>query len=315
MSVLRFSALPLALALSGVFSPSLMAGETARHATQTPAAQTLQQPVRVMASLPITFGLSQILLQGSGVTLERAAPASLPGSRQAAYFSGRGASELKTLALETDAVIGIRSIWPDDPLYPDARRSNIRIVEIDAARPVDGALPGIALQPGQADGLNSQPWQSSNNLGRMADVLAADLVRLAPSAKTVIDTNLAGFKQHLLKISADAEAQLARAENLSVVSLSDRFGYLASGLNLDLIKVDARPDTEWTAEALSQLQTRLKADDVAIVLHHREPPEAVKAAIQAAGSQLLVLQTDSADPLVELEGNIKRVTVALTSKS
>ncbi|MDV3059445.1 metal ABC transporter substrate-binding protein, partial [Pseudomonas paracarnis] len=41
----------------------------------------------------------------------------------------------------------------DDPLYPVARRSNIRIVEVDAARPVDGGLPGIAVQPGVTDGL------------------------------------------------------------------------------------------------------------------------------------------------------------------
>ena len=90
-----------------------------------------------------------------------------------------------------DAVIGVRSLWADDPLYPIARRSNIRIVEVDAARPVDGALPGVALQPGTSDGLNSQPWMATNNMGRMADVRAADLVRLAPSAKPAIEANLA----------------------------------------------------------------------------------------------------------------------------
>ncbi|MFH7457112.1 metal ABC transporter substrate-binding protein, partial [Pseudomonas syringae pv. tagetis] len=77
-------------------------------------------------------------------------------------------------------VIGLRSSWAEDPLYPNARRSNIRIVEIHAARPVDGSLAGIDVQPGQgADGLNSQPWLSSKNMGRMADVVAGDLVSLA----------------------------------------------------------------------------------------------------------------------------------------
>jgi hypothetical protein len=311
MSVIRVSTLTLALALGGAFGTPLLASEP----NQNPASHTPEQPVRVIASLPITFGLGEILLKGSGVTLERAAPASLPGSRQAAYFSGRGAPELKKLSTSADAVIGLRSIWPDDPLYPDARRSNIRIVEIDAARPVDGALPGVALQPGQNDGLNSQPWQSSNNLGRMGDVLATDLARLAPSAKASIDSNLAGLKQRLLKISAEAEAQLAKADNLSVMSLSERFGYLTSGLNLDLLAVDARPDQQWTNEALEALQKRLKTDDVALVIDHREPSDALKAAIRAGGSRLLVLQTDSDDPLGELEGNIKRVTEALISGS
>ncbi|SFP05915.1 ABC-type Zn uptake system ZnuABC, Zn-binding component ZnuA [Pseudomonas sp. NFPP07] len=317
--------LTLALALAGLGSAPALAqpdrfepmrvtanqslGTTALHSASSP------KPLTVLASLPITFGLGQWLLQGTDVRLERAAPDNLPGSRQTAYFTGRGAPALHKLALDADAVIGLRSIWPDDPLYPNARRSNIRIVEVDAARPVDGALPGVALQPGKSDGLNSQPWLSSNNLGRMADVLAADLVRLAPAAKPKIDANLASLKQRLLKLSADSEGQLANADNLSVLSLSDHFGYLVSGLNLELLEVDARADNEWTAEALQQLQTRLKANDVAIVLHHRQPSAAIKAAIDAAGSQLLVLQTDSADPLAELENNIGQITSALAPKT
>lgn len=288
--------LTLAVALCGVAVTSSFAAEK----------------VRLLASLPVTYGLGEALLKGTEVSLERAAPDNLPGTRQSAYFSGRGATALNKLAREADAVIGLRSLWPDDPLYPMARRSNIRIVEVDAARPVDGALPGIAVQPGMADGLASQPWMASHNLGRMADVIAADLVRLAPADKTKIDANLATLKQRLLKLSADSEKRLASADNLSVVSLSEHFGYLISGLNLDGISTDARPDTEWTPEALKQLATTLKENDVALVLHHRQPSEAVKAAITESGSQLLVLSTDGADPVAELESNVGLVVTALT---
>ncbi|WP_434648480.1 metal ABC transporter solute-binding protein, Zn/Mn family [Pseudomonas sp. D1-2] len=287
--------LTLAVALCGVAVTSSFAAEK----------------VRLLASLPVTYGLGEALLKGTEVSLERAAPANLPGTRQNAYFSGRGAPTLGKLASDADAVIGLRSLWPDDPLYPMARRSNIRIVEVDAARPVDGALPGIAVQPGMADGLASQPWMASPNLGRMADVIAADLVRLAPNDKAKIDANLAALKQRLLKLSADSEKRLASADNLSVVSLSEHFGYLISGLNLDGISTDARPDAEWTPEALKQLTTTLKDNDVALVLHHRQPSEAVKAAITEGGSQLLVLSTDGADPVAELETNVGVVVTAL----
>ncbi|EJN31364.1 ABC-type metal ion transport system, periplasmic component/surface adhesin [Pseudomonas sp. GM78] len=263
------------------------------------------KPLRVLASLPITYGLGEVLLKGTDVSLERAAPANLPGSRQTAYFTGRGAPALAKLATGADAVIGVRSLWPDDPLYPISRRSNIRIIEVDAARPVDGALPGIAVQPGnQVDGLNSQPWLASNNMGRMADVMAADLVRLAPTAKPAIEANLAALKQRLLKLSADSEARLAAADNLSVVSLSDHFGYLIGGLNLELVGQDARPDAEWTPEALKELGVTLKDNDVAVVLHHRQPSDAVKAVIAEAGSRLVVLSVDAADPVAELEGDV-----------
>ena len=235
--------LTLALALCGLATTTL--------------ALTAAKPLRVLASLPITYGLGEVLLKGTDVSLERAAPANLPGSRQTAYFTGRGAPALAKLATDADAVIGLRSLWPDDPLYPISRRSNIRIIEVDAARPVDGALPGIAVQPGnKVDGLNSQPWLASNNMGRMADVMAADLVRLAPTAKPAIEANLAALKQRLLKLSADSEARLAAADNLSVMSLSDHFGYLIGGLNLELIGLDARPDAEWTPEALKTLERR-----------------------------------------------------------
>ncbi|WP_454866206.1 metal ABC transporter substrate-binding protein [Pseudomonas umsongensis] len=263
------------------------------------------KPLRVLASLPITYGLGEVLLRGTDVSLERAAPANLPGSRQTAYFTGRGAPALAKLATGADAVIGLRSLWPDDPLYPISRRSNIRIIEVDAARPVDGALPGIAVQPGsKVDGLNSQPWLASNNMGRMADVMAADLVRLAPKAKPAIEANLATLKQRLLKLSADSEARLAATDNLSVMSLSDHLGYLIGGLNLELVGLDARPDAEWTPEALKVLEATLKDNDVAVVLHHRQPSDAVKAAITEAGSRLVVLSVDAADPVAELEGNV-----------
>ncbi|MFO2464002.1 zinc ABC transporter substrate-binding protein [Pseudomonas sp. 15FMM2] len=312
---------PLALAIACLISTPLLAGDNIKPLPVTgnqgigqadlPKAKSVN-PVKVLAALPVTYGLAEHLLKDTDVRLERAAPANLPGSRQTSYFTGRGAAALHTLALDADATVGLRSIWPDDPLYPVARRSNIRIVEVDAARPVDGALPGIALQPGAIDGLNSQPWQSSNNLGRMADVMAADLSRLAPGAKAQIDSNLASLKQRLLKLSADSEARLAKADNLSVVSLSDHFGYLVSGLNLELVSTDARPDTEWSAEALQVLTASLKDNDVALVLHHRQPTEAVKAAVSAGDAKLLVLGTDGADPLAELEENVDTLIKALT---
>ena len=293
--------LSLALAITGLLGTSVLAADSAT------------QPVRILASLPITYGLGELLLKDSNVTLERAAAANLPGSRQSAYFSGRGAPALHKLATNADAVIGLRSVWSDDPLYPMARRSNIRIVEVDAARPVDGSLPGIAVQPGvHSDGLNSQPWLTSNNMGRMADVIAADLVRLAPDAKPKIEANLAGLKQRLLKLSADSEAQLAKADNLAVVSLSDRLDYLIGGLNLERVEVDHKGDETWTPESLQALTQTLKDNEVALVLDHRQPAAAVKAAIAEGGSELVVVTADGADPVAELQDTIDAIVKVLS---
>lgn len=274
----------------------------------------LAKDVTVLVSQPITFGLAGDLLEGTAVRIERAAPANLPASRQVSYFAGRGATNLQKVAADADAAIALRSLWSEDPLYPMARRSNIRIVEIDAARPVDGALPGIATQAESAgeNDLASYPWLAINNMGRMADVMAADLVRLAPDAKGKVEQNLATLKQRLLKLNAHSEAELAKADNLSVYSLSSRLDYLVSGLNLDLVSSDSRDDRDWDAESLKALTSALKEDDVALVLHHRKPSQPVADAVKAAGIPLLVLETESDDPLAELEGNVGSLVKALT---
>lgn len=270
------------------------------------------QPVRILASLPITYGLGASLLDGSAVQLQRAAPANLPASRQPSYFAGRGAGALDKAARDADAVIALRSLWPDDPLYPLARRSNIRIVEVDGARPVDGALPGVALRSDGGDALASQPWLNINNLGRMADVIAADLGRLAPEAKPQIEANLATLKQRLLKLSAASESRLAELDNLSVASLSDHFDYLIGGLNLDRIELSVAQDAEWTAETLAQLSAELRDNEVAAVLVQRQPTADLAKAISDGGSRLVVIEDNQDAPIAGLETAIGQVLDALS---
>ena len=292
----------LALALAGL--PSLGLAQNAPTAPRQQAATTT-----VLAALPVTHALAAALLDGTSVKLQRAAPANIPASRQPSYFSGRGGASLQKAASQADAVIALRSIWGDDPLYPMARRTNIRIIEIDAARPVDGALPGIAVQGSNA--FAAYPWLNPTNLGRMADVLANDLGRLSPSDQPKIQANLASLKRQLLELSADSESRLAEADNLSVVNLSDRLDYLISGLNLDLIDHPRLADDQWDAAALKGLGDELKAQDVALVMHHKQPSKDVADVIAASGAKLLVIDTDPQDTLVGLKASVEHVVEAL----
>ncbi|MGJ7550058.1 metal ABC transporter solute-binding protein, Zn/Mn family [Pseudomonas alloputida] len=265
---------------------------------------------QVLATLPVTHSLASALLDGTAVQLTRAAPANLPASRQPSYFSSRGGAALAKAAQQADAVIGVRSIWRDDPLYPMARRSNIRIVEIDAARPVDGALPGIAVSGDDAYG--AFPWLNPTNLGRMADVLANDLERLAPADTGRIQGNLAGLKRQLLELTASSQTQLAKVDNLSVVSLSERLGYLASGLNLDVVEQPLPADGKWDEAALKALGENLKEQDVALVLDHRQPDARLAKVIEAAGAKLLVVESDPEDTVAGLKASVEQVVGALS---
>ena len=278
-----------------------------------PSVVVAGEPVRVLASLPITFGLGSILLQGAEAQVVRAAPANLPATRQLSFFTGRGAGSLEKAAGNADAVIALRSLWPDDPLYPMARRSNIRIVEVDAARPVDGVLPGIALSSAGRNPLEERPWLSTNNLGRMADVIAADLVRLSPSDAEQIASNLADIKQRLLTLSATSESRLAELDNLSVVSLSPGFEYLTSSLNLDVIAVPGPSPSDPDDEAsLDSLKLAIEDNDVRLVLTDRPVDEAVANAVKAADARLIVLDELPEDPLVALSETTEQIIDGLS---
>jgi len=271
---------------------------------------SLSFATQVLTTLPVTHSLATALLDGTSVQLKRAAPANLPASRQPSYFSSRGGERLANAAQQADAVIGVRSIWRDDPLYPMARRSNIRIVEIDAARPVDGALPGIAVTGDDAYG--AYPWLNPTNLGRMADVVANDLERLSPTDKAKIQGNLAGLKRLLLELTASSQTRLAEVDNLTVLSLSERLGYLASGLNLDVVEQALPAEGKWDAAALKALGENLKSQDVALVLDHRQPEPAVAEVIKAAGARLVVVDSDADDAVAGLKASVDQVVGALT---
>ncbi len=295
---LTLKRLTLALVLAG--APTLaLAAQPASSAATT----------QVLTTLPVTHSLAVALLDGTSVQLKRAAPANLPASRQPSYFEGRGGASLQKDARQATAVIGVRSIWHDDPLYPMARRSNIRIVEIDAARPVDGALPGIAVDGDNA--FASYPWLNPINLGRMADVVANDLERLSPADKDKIQANLAGLKRQMLELTSSSQTRLAEADNLSVVSLSERLGYLASGLNLDVVSQALPADGKWDEAALKALGETLKTQDVALVLHHRQPEPEVLKVIEAAGARLVVVESDPEDTVAGLKKSVDEVVKIL----
>ncbi|HEX5738699.1 MAG TPA: zinc ABC transporter substrate-binding protein [Hydrogenophaga sp.] len=300
----RFAITATLLGTSGLS----MAASTQPHAQSAESATK----VKVLAAHPVAHALTRRLIKGSAVVLERATPESLPPTRHAAYFAGRGAASLSAAAESADAVVSLRSVWPEDPLFPLARRANIRIIEIDAARPVDGALPGVALLPG-APGEGQHAWLDPTNLGRMADIVAHDLKLLAPDSAPRISEQLAQFKQEVVALTASAGTAMAMLEDVTVFSLSDRLDHFATGFNLDLFGRDHRDDTAWTTNALSAFSQRLRDANVGAVLHHREPASEVARGVSEGGARLVVLSTAGVDPLAELAANVDRVVRGLTA--
>lgn len=240
----------------------------------------------ILVGHPVTAGLATALTQGTSVPVVTVVPASIPMGRQFSFLTGRGETKLAQAAVQADSVLSLRSAWSEDPLFPLARRSNIRLVEVDVARPVDGALPGIALSNGAVF-----PWLGIANMGRMADIAAADLRRLYPEARERIDANLARMKGALLSLSARAARDMAAVPDPGVVLLSPRFTTLANDLGLDVRKTYGHDDADWTADRLAELTGFLRAERIAVVVHHREPGADIVRAVTDGGARLVVLDS------------------------
>lgn len=260
----------------------------------------------LLAGHPVTAGLAQALVKDTPLTVETVVPAAIPMTRQYAFLTGRGEAKLTEVAHRADAVLTLRSVWAEDPLYPLARRANIRLVEIDAARPVDGALAGIALRDGAG-----YPWLGIANAGRMADIVAADLRRLYPAYKGAIDTNLAGLKRNLLVLSSTAARDFAALADVSVAVLSDRFLLLAVDLGLDVRRTWMLDDRDWTPDRLAILSTFLKAEGIPLVLHHRQPAPEIVQAVTDGGARLVVVDSLESGPPVLMDAALGRMVEAI----
>jgi len=270
-----------------------------------PVAQTAGAET-VLAGHPVTAGLARALTRGTAVEVEAAVPPAIPMGRQQSFLSGRGEAKFAEAARKADAVLTLRSVWVEDPLYPLARRANIRLVEIDAARPVDGALPGIALRDGAAF-----PWLGVANAGRMADILAADLRRLYPASAAAIDANLATVKRNLLALSSRTAQSFAALPDPSVAALSDRFAMLAADFGLDLRKVWTRDDRDWTPERLAELTAVLRAERIPAVLHHRQPAPEIARAVADGGARLIVLDSLESGPPAAIDDALAKIAEQL----
>lgn len=256
----------------------------------------------LLAGHPVTAGLALALAKDTPLTVETVVPAAIPMARQYAFLTGRGEAKLTEAARRADAVLTLRSVWAEDPLYPLARRASIRLVEIDAARPVDGALAGVALRDGAG-----YPWLGIANAGRMADIVAADLRRLYPTHKGAIDTNLAGLKRNLLVLSSTAARDFAALDDVSVAVLSDRFLLLAADLGLDVRRSWMLDDRDWTPDRLAALSAFLKVEAIPLVLHHRQPAPEIVQAVTDGGARLVVVDSLESGPPAPMDAALGRM--------
>ncbi len=258
-----------------------------------------RDPVVVATSLQPLFSITSALARETAIEV-RAAPAALPGMQQLARAFTRQAAAIGGELERADAVVSIASVWPEDPLFREARARNIRVVHIDAARSLARGAASITLiaRPvsnvpwrGAKAGQGDSPWAwfSPSNAIRMAEIIAADIKRLAPEDEARIEANLVAFTREIQALRAEYDAKFLTLDNPAIFALTDHFVYLTNEFGLFIEGYLVEDDVLWSPADFDGLAQFIEERGVRQVLHHWQPAEPVAAAITKAGASLLVL--------------------------
>jgi ABC-type Zn uptake system ZnuABC Zn-binding protein ZnuA len=250
-----------------------------------------------------TYSLASALARGTAIQVQNAPADGRPMSLMKDYIARRMDTLGPTFAAAT-AVISLTNALPGDPIYRFAREANIRIVGIDAAVPWSVSSPGVALTDAPVSNVawgsdTDIPdsvvapyfWLSVSNAIRMGDIIAHDLAEIFPAAAPAIAENLDQLKRDLLTLRNDYQNRLIEIGNDTVFALTGDFVYLTNDMGLYVDGYFIKQDIRWTDADLAGLTRHLKEHGIQVVLHKWVPSEPIQGAIEAAGAELVVLET------------------------
>lgn len=244
----------------------------------------------IIVSQDYTEALAKSLTANTSIAVTRVVPEGYSPETHASYMKKHW-QNFADQCREADAAITVAGSWPADPLYPFARRANIRIVAIDSTRPLDQSRAGIPLLaiPGTSQPLR-YAWYSPGNAARMADITAADLEQLFPKEALVIAKNRDSLKQELFKLRTRYEMAFSRLEAFELLSLTADFSYLTDDLGLNIVEFFLTPEPRWSEKELQQFSRTMASTGVKTILAKWQPREAIQQAIDLAGARLVLLE-------------------------
>ena len=255
--------------------------------------------VRVAAAIAPVWSIVDALAQGTSIRAI-ATPEKLPGMGQLERAMTRQSAAIGARLAQVDAVVTLSSVWAEDPLYREARAANLRVVQIDAGRALGKGGGSVMLmnapanqvpwrKAASATGVSPWVWFSSGNVVRMAEIIAADLVRLAPDDAATINANLSGLQREALALRAEYEQKFLEDADQPIFVLTDRFAYLFQefGIFADGALLD--DDIRWTDQDLSGVEEMLRQRDIKVAVHHWRPDDRIVEAIRRGGAELLIL--------------------------
>lgn len=236
----------------------------------------------VLTSIQPTYSIAKSLTKNTGIDVQ-----SVFGSDTSMDMAKEAIAEntFKLPKKKVDAVIDISRVWTDDTVFERVRQENIRVVEIDASYPFDSKKSTLFFSYDKEGKVIPYVWMGTKNMGRMAAIIAKDLMALYPKEKEKLERNLVEFNSKVLEIEKAGNEAFLLGNKAEVISLSPNIRYFLNDFN---IYAEEKDPNEVTEENVGKMMEEM---GIHVFVSDRFLKKKVIKAIEAAGGSFVVLNT------------------------
>ncbi len=247
---------------------------------------TLTATERVATAIPALKAIGDVLLQDTDVEMILAISDQLPLNEYVETMKDEQ-KRLDSLAPSISAVLSLRSIMPEDYLYIALRRSNIRIVEIDAAHPLNPTLTAVGTIRND-EGVNPYIWTSPNSVIRSTEIIGKDLIELFPNNAEQITANIQKLRTEIRVLKSEYDQKFLELERFEVAVIDNSFDYLLMDINL-FVTLDLPSELKCTADDLDQLRTGAEHETFSAIVNGWVPFGEINTIAEENGVSFAVL--------------------------
>ncbi|EKM19527.1 metal ABC transporter solute-binding protein, Zn/Mn family [Vibrio harveyi] len=245
----------------------------------------------IITSTPVTYMLSEQLMQGTGIETSYLPPKRYGVERLVNWFASKGQQQAIKAGQEATVAITLGAIWHQDPTFVYARQGNIRLIEIDASQAISPRAPGVAALTLDNGDTSKYAWMNPTNLIRMAAIVGEDLQKVYPQYQAQIEKNQQALMLEIRELINQQQDVIFAKEIDSVVLLGESLEDFASGNQLFVVDRQFKPELEWSEAEKLSLKAQFEEDKTLWLITDKRPSKQLQSII----SPDRILQIDVID--------------------
>ncbi|ELH4835877.1 ABC transporter substrate-binding protein [Vibrio harveyi] len=245
----------------------------------------------IITSTPVTYMLSEQLMQGTGIETSYLPPKRYGVERLVNWFASKGQQQAIKAGQEATVAITLGAIWHQDPTFVYARQGNIRLIEIDASQAISPRAPGVAALTLDNGDTSKYAWMNPTNLIRMAAIVGEDLQKVYPQYQAQIEKNQQVLMLEVRELINQQQDVIFAKEIDSVVLLGESLEDFASGNQLFVVDRQFKPELEWSEAEKLSLKAQFEEDKTLWLITDKRPSKQLQSII----SPDRILQIDAID--------------------